>query len=128
MYRNEERLSLQEWQERKQKRREEGKLVEDLSILAEQRDLTAFSNDIARAHRQRKRTVKQVKSEEQARITRTSSAAKVVEFPAQNSVQTVKNQSQMPTTASCATFESEIQVKPAFYVVADWNEFVENYW
>lgn len=129
LYRDEKRLSLQEWQERKKKRREEGKLVEHLSILAEQRDLTAFSNDIVKAHRQRKRTVKQVKSDEQATITRQSNAAKVVEFPAQNSIETVKNQSQtLTTTDSCLTSESEIQVKPAFYVVADWNEFVENYW
>jgi hypothetical protein len=52
-----------------------------------------------------------------------------VEFPAPNSVQTVKNQSQTLTTAaSCPTSEPEIQVKPALYVVADWNEFVEDDW
>ena len=129
LYRDEQRLSLQEWQERKKKRREEGKLVEHLSILAEQRDLTQFSNDAVAAHRQRKRTTKQVKSDEQARITRKSSASKVVEFPAQNSAQSVKNQSQTLTTAaSCPTSEPEIQVKPALYVVADWNEFVESGW
>lgn len=131
LYRDEERLSFQEWQERKKKRREEGKLVEHLSILTEQRDLTQFSNDAVAAHRKRQKTTKQVKSDEQARITRHSRASKVVEFPAQNSIQTAKNQSQTLTTAaSCPTSESEaeIQVKPALYVVSDWNEFVEDDW
>lgn len=94
-----------------------------------QRDLTQFSNDTVAAHRKRKRTTKQVKSDEQARITRKSSASKVVEFPTQNSAQSVKNQSQTLTTAaSCPRAESEIQVKPALYVVSDWNEFVEDGW
>ena len=136
LYCDEERLSFHEWAERKKKRREEGKLVEHLSILAEQRDLTQFSNDTVAAHRKRKRTTKQVKSEEQARITRKSSASKVVEFPVQNSVQKVKNQSKTVTNAaSCPTsasvesiYEPEIQVKPALYVVSDWNEFVQDGW
>lgn len=100
LYRDEERLSLKEWDDRKKKRREEGKLVDQSSILAEQRDLTQFSNEKVSAHRKRKRTTKEVKGDEQARITRKSSHSRVVEFPAQNSSQKVKNQYKAVTDAT----------------------------
>ncbi|XGW00046.1 MAG: DDE-type integrase/transposase/recombinase [Leptolyngbya sp. BL-A-14] len=136
LYRDEERLSLKEWKDRKEKRRKEGKAVDQSSIYAEQRDLTQFSNEQVAAHRKRKRTAKEVKGDEQARITRGSHHSNVVELPIPNASRKSKDQSETatdsgPTDTSAAESineGSEIQVKPALYVVSDWNEFVEDGW
>ncbi|GAB4371139.1 MAG: hypothetical protein Kow00121_12410 [Elainellaceae cyanobacterium] len=137
LYRGEERLSLKEWEDRKSKRREEAKTVDQSSVLAEQRDLTQFSNEQVAARRKRKRTTREVKSDEQARITRNSNHSNVVELPVQSSSRQSRRQSETVTeTASTSDplsvesiyEQSEIQVKPALYVVSDWNEFVEDGW
>ncbi|MBM0743949.1 DDE-type integrase/transposase/recombinase [Phormidium sp. CLA17] len=136
LYRDEERLSLKEWQDRKEKRRKEGKAVDQSSIHREQLDLTQFSNEQVSAHRKRKRKAKEVRGDEQARITRASNHSNVVELPVPNASRKSKKPSKTATNAGLTDTaivesineQSEIQVKPALYVVPDWNEFVEDGW
>lgn len=69
----EERLSLKEWEDRKKKIRDEGRAIDQSSILAQQRDLYTSSIEQAKTLKGRRKT-------EQRRITRNSSHAKVVEL------------------------------------------------
>lgn len=110
LYRDEERLSLKEWEDRKKKRREQGKAVDQSSILAEQRALTQFSNDKVSAHRKLKKTSKERQKDEQHRITRNSSHSNVVALPVQNSPRKSKNQSKTVTDAANSSDERGCRV------------------
>lgn len=136
LYRDEERLSLKEWEDRKEKRREESKLVDQSPVLAEQRALLQSSNEAVATHRKRKKTTKERKKDEQHRITRNSHHSNVVELPIKTSSQNEKksNKAATPTGDSeSAIVESiyeqpEIEVQPALFVVPSWKDFIENDW
>lgn len=128
----EERLSLKEWKDRKKKMRDEGKEIDQSSILAQQRDLYASSME-------KVKTLKQRRKKENNRITRNSDHAdKVVELhPPKTASSRAKSKSKNVAPATeppvlkgleLTQESSEIQVKPALYVVSDWNEFVEDGW
>jgi putative transposase len=140
LYRDEERLSLKEWRDRKKMRSEESKSVDQSSILAEQRDLTKFSNEKVEEHKKsrRKRKTREVKKDEQARITRNSKQSNVIEFPSANSPsddtrQRVENsQPKADTTPEAkvapTSKRTKIEAKPALFVVQDLNKFMESDW
>jgi len=128
----EERLSLKEWKDRKKKMRDEGKEIDQSSILSQQRDLYTSSME-------KVKTLKQRRKKENNRITRNSDHAdKVVELhPLKTASSRAKSKSKNVAPATelpvlegleLTQESSEIQVKPALYVVSDWNEFVEDGW
>lgn len=148
LYRDEERLSLKEWRDRKKKRSEESKSVDQSSILAEQRDLTKFSDEKVEEHKQRrrKRKTREVKKDEQARITRNSKQSNVIEFPSANSSSddtgqgaendtgqsAENNQPKVETSKKVEVAplpkRTKIEAKPALFVVQDLNKFMESDW
>ncbi|MBD2075470.1 DDE-type integrase/transposase/recombinase [Phormidium sp. FACHB-592] len=137
----EERLSLKEWEDRKRKMREEGKAIDQTSILAQQRDLFNTSIKQAKTLRQRRKT-------ENNRLTKQSEHSdKVVQlFPPEAPPSEVEPESKdvrgitepptsealyepLPAEDLQSTQETpKIQIQPALYVVSDWNEFVEEGW
>lgn len=128
----EERLSLKEWKDRKKKMRDEGKEIDQSSILAQQRDL--YTSSIEQV-----KTLKQRRKKENTRIIRNSDHAdKVVELhPPKTASSRAKSKSKNVAPATeppvlegleLTQESSEIQVKPALYVVSDWNEFVKDGW
>ncbi|NJL22424.1 MAG: hypothetical protein HC895_19020 [Leptolyngbyaceae cyanobacterium SM1_3_5] len=132
----EERLSLREWEARKKKMRNEGKAIDQSSILAEQRD--SYNDSIKQA-----KTTRQRRTRESMRLTKASPHSdKVVELhppKAASATQTKpkrskprKVESPIETSASepleLVQEQSEVQVKPALYVVSNWNEFIEDRW
>ncbi|MDZ8069698.1 MAG: transposase family protein [Nostoc sp. DedQUE08] len=176
-----ERLSLKELQDRKNQIREDCKKVDQTSILAQQRDLLAFSLDKAKTLRGRRKT-------EQFRITSESNHGNVVQMHPENSdkkieesrkqeaenrrnelqedaappdlkpvnsigvlnpssfsLQQETEDNSIPSTSLNKTIspaldssspkvveskykQNEISVKPALFVVSDWDEFMENNW
>ncbi len=124
----EERLSFKEWEDRKKRMRDEGKEIDQSSILAEQRD--AYKSSIKEF-----KTLKQRRRAENNRITRNSlHSDKVVELhlpqktalPARSNSENVDS---LPKTPVLEALESsKILVKPPLYVVSDWNKFVEDGW
>lgn len=140
LYRDEERLSLKEWKDRKKKRSEETKSVDQSSTVAEQRDLTKFSDDKVEEHkkRRRKRKTREVKKDEQARITRNSKQSNVIEFPSATSSSddtwqgAENNQPKVETTTEVEVTPlpkgTKIEAKPALFVVQDLNKFMESDW
>jgi putative transposase len=125
----EERLSLKEWEDRKKKIRDEGQAIDQSSILAQQRDL--YTSSIEQA-----KTLKGRRKAEQRRITRNSSHSKVVELHPENSSRG-KNKGKTVTSAIASSpaegvesvyEQPEMAVKPALFVVPDWDEFMEDNW
>ncbi len=125
----EERLSLKEWEDRKKKIRDEGKAIEQSSILAQQRDL--YTSSIEQA-----KTLKGRRKAEQRRITRNSSHSKVVELHPEDSSTGKKKRKTVTSAIASSPAESvesvyeqpEMPVKPALFVVPDWDEFMEDNW
>ncbi|MBD3883922.1 transposase [Phormidium tenue FACHB-886] len=141
----EERLSLKEWEDRKAQIRREGKEIDQSSILAQQRDL--YTSSIEKA-----KTLKGRRKKENNRITQNSKHSnKVVQIFPPNAPPTdaPTDNTSPPTTPPGTKSNSEetapstkaaaedlpstpkppkIQVKPALYVVSDWDEFVEDRW
>ncbi|WNZ47374.1 DDE-type integrase/transposase/recombinase [Leptolyngbya boryana CZ1] len=128
----EEHLSLKEWEDRKKKMREEGKAIDQSSILAQQRDL--YTSSIEQA-----RTLKQRRKKENNRIVRNSKHSdKVVELhpPKLSSPRAKPKVENVDSEIASSVLEdleftqeaSEVHVQPALYVVSDWNEFVEDEW
>ena len=129
---DEERLSLKEWEDRKKKIRAEGKAIDQSSILAQQRELFSSSNKKAK-------TLKERRKAEQHRITRKSNhsnAASSHPEPTDYSSQVAKKKNKITTAAISAPTKGvesiyeqpEMPVKPALFVVPDWDEFMENNW
>lgn len=133
-------MSLKEWKDRKKKRSEETKSVDQSSTVAEQRDLTKFSDDKVEEHkkRRRKRTTREIKKDEQARITRNSKQSNVTEFPSATSSSddtwqgAENNQPKVETTTEVEVTPlpkgTKIEAKPALFVVQDLNKFMESDW
>ncbi len=76
---SESRLSLREWKEREKQIRKEGKAIDQTSILAQQRDLSNFSDEKVRQMNQKKRgkgkkTTIQKRRDEHQRIVEQSPA------------------------------------------------------
>jgi putative transposase len=125
----EERLSLKEWEDRKKKIRDEGKAIDQSSILAQQRDL--YTSSIEQA-----KTLKGRRKAEQRRITRNSSHSKVVELHPEDSSTGKKKRKTVTSAIASSPAESvesvyeqpEMPVKPALFVVPDWDEFMEDNW
>jgi putative transposase len=125
----EERLSLKEWEDRKKKIRDEGQAIDQSSILAQQRDL--YTSSIEQA-----KTLKGRRKAEQRRITRNSSHSKVVELHPENSSRGKKKGktvtsaiAPLPAEGVESVYEQpEMPVKPALFVVPDWDEFMEDNW
>jgi hypothetical protein len=121
-------------------RSEESKSVDQSSILAEQRDLTKFSDEKVEEHKKsgRKRKTREVKKDEQARITRKSKQSNVIEFSSANSSsgdtrQGVENSQPKADTTTEAKVDppskrTKIEAKPALFVVQDLNKFMESDW
>jgi putative transposase len=120
----EERLSLKEWEDRKKKIRDEGQAIDQSSILAQQRDL--YTSSIEQA-----KTLKGRRKAEQRRITRNSSHSKVVELHPENSSRGKKKGKTVTSAIASSPAEGvesvyeqpEMPVKPALFVVPDWDEF-----
>lgn len=125
----EERLSLKEWEDRKKKIRDEGKAIDQSSILAQQRDL--YTSSIEQA-----KTVKGRRKSEQRRITRNSGHSKVVELHPEDASTGKKKRKTVTSAIASEPAESvesvyeqtEWSVKPALFVVPDWDEFTEDNW
>lgn len=125
----EERLSLKEWEDRKKKIRDEGKLIDQSSILAQQRDLYTSSMEQAK-------TVKGRRKSEQRRITSKSTHSKVVELHPEDSSKGKKKGKTVTEAIASSPSEgvesvyeqAEMPVKPALFVVPDWDEFMEDNW
>jgi len=132
----EERLSLKEWEARKKKMRDEGKAIDQSSILAQQRDL--YNDSIEQA-----KTMRQRRKKESTRLAKASPHSdKVVELhppeaasttqPKPKRAKSKKVDSQVeaaaPEPLELMQEQSEVQVKPALYVVSNWNEFIEDSW
>lgn len=131
-----ERLSLKEWEAIKKKIRDEGKAIDQSSILAEQRD--SYNDSINRA-----KTMRQRRRKESTRLTKASPHSdKVVELhppKAASATQTKPKRSRpkkvespvetsAPEPLELVQEQAEVQVKPALYVVSNWNEFIEDSW
>jgi putative transposase len=125
----EERLSLKEWEDRKKKIRDEGQAIDQSSILAQQRDL--YTSSIEQA-----KTLKGRRKAEQRRITGNSSHSKVVELHPDDSSRGKKKGKTVKEAIASSSLESvdslyeqpEMPVKPALFVVPDWDEFMEDNW
>lgn len=131
----EERLSLREWEARKKKMQDEGKAIDQSSILAQQRDLYNDSMEQAKTMRQRRK-------QESKRLTKASPHSnKVVELhpkvasgnESKQKQPKSKNAESEVEAAVSEPLESlqeqpKIQVKPALYVVSNWNDFIEDRW
>lgn len=123
----EERLSLKEWEDRKKKIRDEGNAIDQSSILAQQRDL--YTSSIEQA-----KTLKGRRKDEQRRITRNSSHAKVVELHPEDSSKGKKKGKTLTEAIASSPAEGvesvyeelEMPVKPALFVVPDWEEFIND--
>ncbi|HEY9669974.1 MAG TPA: DDE-type integrase/transposase/recombinase [Waterburya sp.] len=125
----EERLSLKEWEDRKKKIRDEGKAIDQSSILAEQRDL--YTSSIKQV-----KTLKGRRKTEQRRITHNSGHSKVVKLHPEDA-STGKKKGKTVTSAIASEpaegveseyEQTEMPVKPALFVVPDWDEFMEDNW
>jgi putative transposase len=125
----EERLSLKEWEDRKKKIRDEGKAIDQSSILAQQRDL--YTSSIEQA-----KTVQGRRKSEQRRITSKSTHSKVVELHPEDASKGKKKGktvteaiASLPAEGVESVYEqTEMPVKPALFVVPDWDEFMEDNW
>jgi putative transposase len=120
----EERLSLKEWEDRKKKIRDEGRAIDQSSILAQQRDLYTSTIEQAKTLKGRRKT-------EQRRIARNSTHAKVVELHPDDASKGKKKGKTVTSAIASSPAESvesvykqpEMPVKPALFVVPDWDEF-----
>lgn len=126
----EERLSLKEWRQRKKKIREEGKTIDQSSILSERMDLNQFAEEKVKSLKQRRKN-------EQARIKNSkATSSKVVEMKLKASTSgqaTVESRVSLSNSAAPAEVESaKEEIAPvarlAKAVIRDWSEYLEENW
>lgn len=133
------------------RRNAEAEAVDQASVFETQLDLVEFSNEKVKQHRKRgKGRNKDIRRKEQERITRASdysnvvqpaavtneTATNVVAFSSKNSsaedkVSTKKVEHPIelpPSDALEFIYEVGCQVKPALYIVLNWDEFVDDGW
>lgn len=112
--------------------REQGKEIDQSSILAQQRDL--YTSSLAAA-----KTLKQRRRKENNRIIGNSAHSdKVVEMQlpkassprSKTQAKSVALATQLPVPDDLKSMQQtiEVQVQPALYVVSDWDEFIEDGW
>lgn len=127
----EERLSLKEWRERKQKIRASGKAIDQYSILLERLAINQFATE-------KIKTLKQRRVAEQKRINSKSKLTKVIElFPENSSLKDTAAVSERIIEATepsekdtpCQMNEQQQQcAKPIKTVAYDWNQVMEDNW
>lgn len=129
----EERLSLKEWTERKEKIREDGKKIDQSSILRQQRDLVKFSDDKVAQKKKEMRT-RGRRRKEQSRITRNSPQSKVVQFPTSKFSPTAEVENEViQAEANRVSLENRqeetrIASKPPLFVIENLDDFMEEDW
>lgn len=128
---NEERLSLKEWRETKQKIRSSGKAIDQSSILSERLFINQFAiNKI--------KTLKQRRTAEQKRINRKLKPTKIIElFPESSEfkdttvvdetiISTIES-SQLEAVSSVDELQQQC-LEPVKTVAYDWNQLLEDNW
>lgn len=128
---DEERLSLKEWRERKQKIRATGKAIEQSSILSERLAINQFASD-------KIKTLKQRRNAEQKRINRQAKITKVVELFPENCLSKAPtvvsekmndvNESWEKDPGDLVSNRQQQCPQPIKTITYDWHQLIEDNW